>query len=95
MLDDFFKGLACKYWHPCKKCLVQVTCNPSPHDKTISMLTTKCDKYKTFLNRRDLVDSLGDGIDVWTAISCLAVGIILILVKFGFGCWKWVEIIFY
>lgn len=93
MIDDFFKGLAGKYWHPCKKCLVQVTCNPAPHDRPIIMLKTECNKYKTFVNRRDLVESLGDSVEVYSAVVCFIVGGLLILLTFIFGCWKWVEII--
>ena len=95
MLDDVFKGIIGKFWHPCKKCLVQAKCNPAPHDKSMTMINIEYDKYNRFVYRKSLVESLGDTIDVYSAIACFIVGIILILLTFIFGCWKWVELIFY
>jgi len=92
MLDEFFVSLI-ERAHPCKTCLVQATCNPAPHDRPLTMIKKKCNKYTAFLNTKDLADTTGNNIEVFSFITFFVLGVILFIITFGLGLWKWVELI--
>jgi hypothetical protein len=85
MIEELGEALYSRYFNPCKKCLVQATCEPS---------STKCDKYDHFHKQNHKISSIGSDIEAVVLILYLCIGVLFIISIFVFGIWKWIEIIF-
>jgi hypothetical protein len=93
IFEDSFKWFVKKYLNPCKKCIVQSTCDPSKVSYKLTR-SNECEQYSKYLNRLSKFDSVGSDIDVYTFLTLMGIGCLFILTTFGFGIWKWVELIF-
>jgi hypothetical protein len=90
MLDKWWEKL---YPHifkkPCKVCLVQATCiRPDEPWKGNS-----CDLKNKWISIKYKVTNFLDTIEMWFFIGISFVVFLWIGVTFGFGIWKWIELI--
>jgi len=87
IFEDFAKWFVEKFLNPCKKCLVQASCNPMRQNK-------RCDAYTIYLKRRQEYTATGGDVDVYTFLGVAVVGTLFVIATFCLGVWKWVELIF-
>lgn len=89
MLDDWWKKLYPKiYKKPCGTCLVKAKCL-----NVESWKRPQCDLKDTWRQREYLVETFLNNVEMWFFMILFFIGIALFVSTFGFGIWKWIEII--
>lgn len=88
MLDDLWKKV---YPHifkkPCRTCLVQAKCLNSPY-----LERPKCDLKTEWRSREYKVETFLNNVELFCFGSFFFGGIILCIVTFFLGFWKWYDI---
>ena len=90
MLDKLWeKAYPHIFKKPCKICLVQASCN-RPDEPWRS---ESCELKNKWRSRKFKVENFLDSTEMWTWVIIILIVCLWIGVTFGFGIWKWVELI--
>lgn len=89
MLDDWCEKLYPKiYKKPCFTCIVKAKCL-----NTESWKRPYCEIKNKWRQRQYNITTFLNNVEMWFCILMFVVAIAVFLTTFGFGLWKWYEII--